>query len=436
MQRNRVYFHIKNLIRSYSVQPNTKNNKILIDNVTYATDEWTNITPKILSHISANKHLQKNHPLSIIRQRIVNYFYKSFTTSRGNPVFSVYDNLNPVVTVQQNFDNLLIPESHPSRCKSDCYYVNKQFLLRAHTTAHQVDLIKSGLDNFLVVGDVYRRDEIDSTHYPVFHQIDAVRLLNRDQIFEKHPGLQIFESSQLNKSFVKDIDQAKQACHTLESLKLAEYELKKVLSGLALDLFGDKIEYRWVQQYFPFTQPSWELEIFYKNQWLEVLGCGIIRNEILQKAGVHNSIGYAFGLGLERLAMVLFDIPDIRLFWSNDPGFLNQFDESNLHILPKYKPVSTYPQCSNDISFWLPDGMEGEDFLVNDFYDLVRTIAGDVVEQIRLVDQFKHPKSGKSSLCFRIVYRHMEKTLTQSEVNELHSKIAQECVKMFNVNIR
>lgn len=91
----------------------------------------------------------------------------------GNPIFSVYDRLSPVVTVGQNFDSLLIPETHVSRSKSDCYYVNKKHLLRAHTTAHQSELVGMGLDNFLVFGDVYRRDEIDRTHYPVFHQVNS-----------------------------------------------------------------------------------------------------------------------------------------------------------------------------------------------------------------------------------------------------------------------
>lgn len=92
---------------------------------------------------------------------------------KGSPVFSVYDRLSPVVSVAQNFDSLLIPAGHPSRARSDCYYINKNTLLRAHTTAHQCDLIKAGLDNFIVIGEVYRRDEIDSTHYPVFHQVES-----------------------------------------------------------------------------------------------------------------------------------------------------------------------------------------------------------------------------------------------------------------------
>uniref|UniRef100_A0A1I8M4X6 phenylalanine--tRNA ligase n=1 Tax=Musca domestica TaxID=7370 RepID=A0A1I8M4X6_MUSDO len=432
-----------------STSTNTaEQSRIDINGASFVVDNWTNVTPKILSYLGMQKHLQTNHPLSIIRQRIVNYFYKTYKTSRGNPLFSVYDKLNPVVTVQQNFDNLLIPLDHVSRNKSDCYYINKSYLLRAHTTAHQVDLISSGLDNFLVVGEVYRRDEIDSTHYPVFHQLDAVRLVTKDKLFERNPDLEIFENEwreiqgnkqkqQLIHSSSKCLDQSKQPCHTLEAVKLMEHELKQVLLGLAQDLFGSNIQYRWVETYFPFTQPSWELEIFYKDNWLEVLGCGIMRHEILQQSGAHNSIGYAFGLGLERLAMVLFDIPDIRLFWSNDSGFLSQFSEKDLYKLPKYKPVSMYPQCKNDLSFWLPAGVDVDaGFVPNDFYDLVRTEAGDVVEQISLVDKFKHPKKGLTSVCFRIVYRHMERTLTQTEVNEIHKRIADACVKNFNVVIR
>lgn len=111
--------------------------------------------------------------MSLVRRSIVDYFYKSYTNVKGSPIFSVYDRLSPVVSVAQNFDSLLIPARHPSRARSDCYYINKNTLLRAHTTAHQSDLIKAGLDNFIVIGEVYRRDEIDSTHYPVFHQVGS-----------------------------------------------------------------------------------------------------------------------------------------------------------------------------------------------------------------------------------------------------------------------
>ncbi|KAJ6639139.1 putative phenylalanine--tRNA ligase, mitochondrial [Pseudolycoriella hygida] len=429
-------------VRNQSTRPMC--DTISVCNRNYPTDSWTNITPNILSYQGRNIYMKKNHPLSILRQQIVNYFYKTFVNPKGNAIFSVFDNLAPVVTPEQNFDQLLIPKDHPSRSKSDCYYVNEKHLLRAHTTAHQVDLLKSGLDNYLIVGDVYRRDEINATHFPVFHQIDAVRTLHRDKLFKNNPELEIFETNFKTsptsflpiKSSLKCIDQTKQPCHTMEAVKLMEHELKTVLVRLAQTLFGKDIEYRWVDSYFPFTQPSWELEVYWKGEWLELLGSGIMRNEILEAAGIGNTIGWAFGVGLERLAMVLFEIPDIRLFWSNDSGFLNQFKEEDFGKHMKYKPISIYPQCANDLSFWLPDNMGVDDFVGNDFNDVVRDVAGDIVEQVSLIDKFKHPKTGKSSLCFRIVYRHMEKTLTQNEVNEIHSKITTTVEKRFNVKIR
>ncbi|CAB4065311.1 FARSA [Lepeophtheirus salmonis] len=276
-------------------------------------------------------HLRTHHPLQLLRSRITNFFYKEFENNRGNPLFSVHDQLSPVVSLAQNFDSLLIPQNHPSRSQSDSYYLNSQHLLRAHTSAHLQDLISMGLDNFLVFGDVYRRDEIDSTHYPIFHQAEIVRL-----------------SNEIDSPF----DDGKE--------KPRETKLSYTPS---FPLFGSDIQFKWVDAYFPFTHPSWELEILYCDKWIEVLGCGIVRQEILFNSGVPERIGWACGLGLERLAMKLYQIPDIRLFWSKDPGFLNQFvtDDVNKSII--YKEISKFPQCINDISFWL----HSQEFSSNDF---------------------------------------------------------------------
>lgn len=403
-----------------------------VQNSTYKRDDWTNITPRILSHVGRNLHLQKNHPLNLVQRRIREYFYKSFINTRGNPIFSVYDNLQSVVSIDQNFNSILIPEDHPSRAKTDCYYLNKNYLLRGHMTAHQAELIGSGLNDFLIIGDVYRRDEIDSTHYPVFHQIDGVRLKTRDQLFPSDDGLSIFEVGASSSSEIQKYQ--KQNCHTLEAVKLMEHELKSTLLGLAKHLFGNDIRARWVTTYFPFTEPSWELEVFNEDKWLEVLGCGIMRQEIVANAGVHDRIGWAFGLGLERIAMCLYKIPDIRIFWSNDSGFLNQFNDKSLHDKIVYKPISVYPQCNNDISFWLPQ--DSAKYSSNDFYDLVRNLGGDIVEQVTLIDEFKHPKNGKVSHCYRITYRHMERTLLQEEVNEIHKQIEKFVSEKLGVTIR
>ncbi|KAJ8925564.1 hypothetical protein NQ315_009404 [Exocentrus adspersus] len=406
-----------------------KPKEISVLNNLYATDCYTNVTEKIASHLKKDIYLKPYHPLSLVRQRIINYFYKSFVNRRENPVFSIYENLSPVVSVSQNFDSLLIPQDHPSRSKNDCYYINQNYLLRAHMTAHQSELMQAGLNNFLMIGDVYRRDEIDRTHYPVFHQVDAVRLKTKEELFLKDEALNVFEEGN-NRAFTTA--QEKQACHTLEAVKLMEYELKNTLVGLAKHLFGEDVEYRWVDTYFPFTQPSWELEVYHADDWLELLGCGIVQQPILNNIGINDRIGWAFGLGLERIAMCLYKIPDIRLFWSNDSGFLNQFKTDDINKNIVYQPISQYPQCTNDISFWLPQDQE---FFSNDFYEIVRCVGGDLIEQVSLIDAFTHPKTGRKSHCYRIVYRHMERTLTQSEVNAVHEKIESE-VKQLGVTIR
>jgi len=147
----------------------------------YIVDPWTNVTSNILGKIGSNLHTQQHHPLCLLTEQIKSFFYKRFT-KRGNPKFSVFDNYPPVVTVQQNFDNLLVPFDHPSRNQADSYYLNSQHMLRAHTTAHQRDFIKAGLNQFLIVGDVYRRDTVDCSHYPVFHQVDGVMLFDKQEV--------------------------------------------------------------------------------------------------------------------------------------------------------------------------------------------------------------------------------------------------------------
>lgn len=402
---------------------------ININNVDYVCDDYTNVTPKIISHIGKNLHNSKYNPLCLIKERIVKHFYTNYTGKKGNPIFSIYDNLQPVVTVYKNFDSLLIPNDHVSRNKSDTYYLNREYLLRCHTTAHQTELINMGLDSFLVFGDVYRRDEIDPTHYPVFHQLDAVRLYDKYQIRDLCKNeVEIFDEK-----CTVDTEE-KQAVHTCAATEVMENELKSSLITLVQTLFTKDIEHRWVPSSFPFTQPSWELEIKYNEKWLELLGCGVIKHGILSSVGAGNKIGWAFGIGLERLAMLLYSIPDIRLFWSNDTGFLSQFRVEDVDTPITYKPVSIYPQCKNDISFWLKD--KDNSYHSNDFYELAYNIGGDIVEQINLIDEFHHPKSGRISHCYRIIYRHMERTLTQEEVNIVHRNIEKAAAEVLGVTIR
>ena len=100
-------------------------------------------------------------------------------------------------------------------------------------------------------------------------------------------------------------------------------DLKSTLENLVRYLFGQNLQMRWVEAYFPFTEPSLELEIFFNNKWVEMLGCGMIHRDLMKNWKRESELGWAAGLGLERFAMLLFGIPDIRLFWSKDPRFLD-----------------------------------------------------------------------------------------------------------------
>ncbi|NXB26979.1 SYFM protein, partial [Rhagologus leucostigma] len=393
----------------------------------YPQDDYSNVTEKILSKVGKNLHNRKHHPLWLIKEQVKEHFYKHYLGRRGTPLFSVYDGLSPVVTVQQNFDSLLIPQNHASRRKEDNYYLNRDHMLRAHTSAHQWDLIRSGLDAFLAVGDVYRRDTIDNTHYPVFHQMEGVRLFSCHELFSSikdGEGLQLFEQGHRTAH--------KQECHTMEAVRLVEFNLKQVLTKLMTHIFGDGLQVRWVDCYFPFTHPSFEMEINFQGEWMEVLGCGVMEQQLVNSAGAQDKIGWAFGLGLERLAMILYDIPDIRLFWSEDERFLKQFIGPHIWQKIKFQPLSRYPPLINDISFWLPS----ETYSQNDFYDLVRTIGGDLIEKVVLVDEFAHPKTKKVSHCYRIIYRHPERTLTQDEVHRIHRAIEESAVRELGVEGR
>ncbi|KAI5307837.1 hypothetical protein KEM55_007283, partial [Ascosphaera atra] len=196
---------------------------------------------------------------------------------------------------------------------------------------------------------------------------------------------------------------------------------------------------RWVEAYFPFTSPSWELEVFYQGDWLEVLGCGIVKQEILNKAGVPDRIGWAFGIGVERIAMLLFNIPDIRLFWSQDSRFLNQFRKDEI---TRFVPFSKYPVCYKDVAFWLPStstnaaGGAVTSFHENDIMEIVREIGGTQIEDVQLIDDFTHPKTGRKSRCYRINYRDLERTLTNEEVNAMHETVRAQLVDRCGVELR
>jgi phenylalanyl-tRNA synthetase alpha chain len=185
-----------------------------------------------------------------------------------------------------------------------------------------------------------------------------------------------------------------------------------------------------VDAYFPFTEPSFELEIYFNGNWLEVLGCGILRDKIINNCGIqsNDNIAWAFGIGLERLAMVLFDIKDIRLFWTKDKRFLNQFKDGQITA---FKPYSKYPPCYKDVSFYIDDK-----FNENDIFEIIRSVTGDMVENVQCVDTFTNKANNKVSKCYRILFRHMDRTVTNEEINQYQVKIRDDLKNILNLELR
>lgn len=154
----------------------------------------------------------------------------------------------------------------------------------------------------------------------------------------------------------------------------------------------------------------------------------LMNQDILRDCGLEDEIGWAFGLGLERLAMRLFGIYDIRQFWSTDTRFLEQYKDGKIRQFMEY---SKFPACYKDIAFWINDA-----FHEHDFMDIVRNMAGDIVENVALIDQFTHPKNGRTSHCYRISYRHNDRTLTNEEVNEIQENVRNAIESQLSVEIR
>ncbi|KAI9776206.1 MAG: hypothetical protein M1839_000527 [Geoglossum umbratile] len=439
---------------------------ITIDGGTYPTDSWTNIPESIVSTVSRKLHLQPTHPISLTRQIIESQF--------PIPIYEYHNALFPVVSVQQNFDSLNFPADHPGRSRTDTYYVNKDNVLRTHTSAHQVDMFRAKKSlGFLVSADVYRRDSIDRSHYPAFHQMEGARLWCRERVLGGNIAKEVWEDLQKLPSHNLAVEDPNPTTHPernplqipyhkQEEVEAIAAHLKRSLEGVVVEIFSKAreaaiaarqgqaldpegpLKVRWVEAYFPFTSPSWELEVFWQGDWLEILGCGVIKQDILIKSGVRNRLGWAFGLGLERIAMLLFSIPDIRLFWSHDFRFLSQFSACTPTSITRFTPFSKHPSCYKDVSFWLPSSTtnsagglaQGATVHENDIMEVVRDVAGDLVEDVRLVDEFVHPSTGRKSLCYRINYRSLERTLTNREIDGLQVKVRDMLVGKLGVELR
>ncbi|ODQ81701.1 hypothetical protein BABINDRAFT_170390 [Babjeviella inositovora NRRL Y-12698] len=448
MSLSRTLARVPILARSYAQLPKPK--EITVNGSTYATDGWTNISSSILPLTDRKLHLDANHPIGILRSLVEKRF-----SGLG---YTFYNEFQPVVTTHENFDVLGFPKDHPGRSKSDTYYVNETHLLRTHTSAHELECFtQCPTPGYFISADVYRRDEIDRTHYPAFHQMEGARVWSRT---EHGAGLEskleadiqaipktdiIVEDPSYNavtnpkQDFMTDREAELVGTHLKRTLELLVNEVfneakeSARLAGSQEPYLNEPLKVRWVEAYFPWTAPSWEIEVWWKGEWLECCGCGVVREQVLTNSGLQDTIGWAFGVGLDRIAMILFGIPDIRLFWTLDERFKLQFSEGKITT---FKPYSKYPGTTRDVSFWLPLAAPEAPLHENDLMEIVRNTAGDLVESVKLVDEFVHPKTGRVSQCYRVNYQSMDRSLTNEEINVYQEMVRSELAEAFQVELR
>ncbi len=219
------------------------------------------------------------HPITRIRQRLENLFLSmGFEVEEGPEIENNY----------YNFEALNIPENHPARAMHDTFYTDNGLLLRTHTSPVQIRTMEKQKPPLRIItpGRVFRC-ESDRTHTPMFHQLE---------------GLVVGE-------------------------EITFADLKGLIQDFLEAFFEEPVNLRFRPSYFPFTEPSAEVDIRHSGGWLEVLGCGMVHPKVLENVGIDNEkfSGFAFGVGIDRLAILRYGVNDLRIFFENDIRFLSQF---------------------------------------------------------------------------------------------------------------
>ncbi len=251
-----------------------------LKSLTSTTSEFLDLSLEGVEYNSGSRH--------ILLQTLdeIKSIFKSFG-------FSVYEGPE-LESDYHNFEALNFPPDHPARDMQDTHFINNNFMLRTHTSPTQVRLMKKQDPPLRAImpGRVFRNEAISAKSYCLFHQIEGL-YVDTDVTFA---------------------------------------ELKGTIVAFAQQFFGTDIKYRFRPSYFPFTEPSAEVDIWWEpkgkpGRWLEIMGCGMVDPNVLENVGIDSEkyTGYAFGMGVERIALRKYGIPDIRIFYDNDKRFLNQF---------------------------------------------------------------------------------------------------------------
>ena len=393
------------------------NDKMWIDSIITKLELW-NISDKEKWYLNRilrvynmpNLLEQEWNPVSMVSDNIYkSNFFKDFINFKSPEV----------VNENETFDLFNFWKEHVARRTSDSYFIQKDsentsnsMLLRPHTSVmwkYFLDeakwkerLEKEWEINVLSSWKVYRVDDIDPTHHECFHQIDWLKIVEKNK---------------------EEINQE---------------TLKEVLENVIHTLFWEDIEYRFNTDTFPYTQESLEVEVMFNWKWLEVLWAWIVHPSVMDELWLDSKKynWWAFGFWIERLAMALKKIPDIRLFWSEDERVKKQWWNFDA-----YKEVSNFPPVYKDISFLVPktkfikdikeSKKSGDLELENeaDLFDIAwisRDVAWDMIEEIKIVDIFENDKKfweSNKSISIKITFRSLERTLTNDEINKMYFKI-------------
>ena len=226
------------------------------------------------------RSLGRLHPLNSTVDRVLDIFVVlGYQVSTGPHVETDY----------YNFEALNIPPDHPARDMQDTFFLSDNILMRTHTSPVQIRYMETHEPPIRIVapGRVYRRDTVDATHSAVFHQVEILA-----------------------------VDKG-----------LTFADLKGTIKEFLTQMFGEELPVKFRASYFPFTEPSAEVDVQWKGKWLEVMGCGMVDPNVLKAVGYDPEVytGFAAGLGIERFAMVLHQIDDIRRLYNSDMRFLSQF---------------------------------------------------------------------------------------------------------------
>lgn len=373
----RVFERIVKNVRCYSTSENVKQTKLLIQKTTYGTDDWTNISSRFEPFVGANLYQKRSHPLRLTQEEIVDFFRQWFGQNVSDSDFAVFKNLDPI---EQNTST----EKDPN-----AFYVNQNLVLRTHAINREMRYLKSGMNNFAMVLDLYRRCEMDAKHFPAFHRVNIIRTMDCEKL--------------LRRSDRKDAQQAQIAQHLEEEWKAALVELVK-------HLIGTDVKYRWTEfSNMASAEPASMFELWHQDEWYRISGGGLIRNNILEQSDRPNTAGWEIAIGLDRLAMVLYNIFDIRVLWNAKQSFLKQFEPQNvksLTALPsednskaksianpeggKTRPtlqkqptiVPKKTKCAMNISYILPKTVDLETFPVDAFCSYIKNNTENAAEQV------------------------------------------------------